>query len=501
MLFNSHIFLFLFLPLTLAGYYSLGLRIGKWSAFNFLTVASLVFYGYWNPRYTALIIASIVFNFWLGDLQHRSGKNRVVLWAGVAVNLSVLGFYKYGHFAAVTLNELTGLRLTVQTVALPLAISFFTFTQIAYIVDVYRGLNRRYTFREYCFFVLFFPHLIAGPIVRHYEIIPQIGGDIFPFKSQCISAGFTVFILGLAKKVLLADTVASTATRVFDTVHQGDSPHLILAWAGALAYTVQLYFDFSGYSDMAIGLAYMFGIKLPLNFNSPYNAVSIIDFWRRWHISLSRFLRDYLYIPLGGSRTRLVRRCANLWLTMLLGGLWHGAGWTFVIWGGMHGFYLMVNHAWRAVTKSAPWAQTRIMRAGYRVVTFASVVVGWVLFRSETLADAGRLLQGMVAWNGVVLPRALQVAIPTAIQPVIFFNDLGFSAWEACIIAVLLAIAVLAPNTQELLWEADPALERAPAPARWSWSASAAWACYVGVLSAVVICSLGRVSEFLYFQF
>ena len=502
MLFNSYMFLFAFLPLALAGYYGAGKWFGKWAALKFLVLASLVFYSYWNPRYTLLIIGSIVFNYYLAKLEQRTERGkRLLLIAGVTVNLSILGYFKYAQFAVTTIHELTGLNGAVTNVVLPLAISFFTFTQIAYIVDVYRGLEQSYSFREYCFFVLFFPHLIAGPIVRHYEILPQLEGVGFRYRWDYLSVGLTMFILGLGKKVLLADTVAPTASEVFGMLHQGFKLHFALAWAGSLAYTCQLYFDFSGYSDMAIGLGYMFGIKLPLNFNSPYKAASMIEFWRRWHISLSRFLRDYLYISLGGNRGGSVRRYLNLFVTMLLGGLWHGAGWTFVLWGGLHGLYLAVNHSWRAVTRDAAWAQGKVIGWSYHLLTFLAVVAGWVVFKSESLHDAARMLKGMAGINGFVFPRGAAPWIPTAIRDSLVFDEMGISGLEAVVICVLLAIVFLLPNTQELMSEANPALDPVTSRPRYVWKSTPAWACAVGALFALVVLSLGHVSEFLYFQF
>lgn len=504
MLFNSYPFLLVFLPLTITGYCLLNARAGKWAALNFLTIASLVFYAYWNPPYLLLIFASILLNFQLGKLQQRavSGK-RALLVAGVIANLGTLTYYKYTGFGAQIIHELTGLPVGVATRFLPLAISFFTFTQIAYLVDMYRGLKKSYSFKEYCFFVLFFPHLIAGPIVRHYEILPQIEGNKLPFSLDSLAAGITMLIIGLAKKVLLADTVASTANTIFGLAHQGGHLHLALAWAGALAYTCQIYFDFSGYSDMALGLGLVFGIRLPLNFNSPYKSLNIVDFWRRWHMSLSRFLRDYLYIPLGGGRVGRNRKYANLIATMLLGGLWHGAGWTFVIWGGLHGLYLIVNHVWATLTKGLAWAESRAAHGIYRVTTFTAVVVAWVVFRADSLSDSIRILRGMIGWNGVVLPQSVEHVFSGHVPIWLRFSDadFGLSVGKLLPIAFLLTISFLAPNTQEIMSKARPALDSTWSDGRISWSLSPAWACVAGILLAAIICSLKTVSAFIYFQF
>ena len=504
MLFNSYIFLLVFLPLTVSGYCLLNARFGKWAALNFVTLASLVFYGYWNPPYTLLILASIAVNFLLGRLLYRAGAGRkALLVAGVIANLGTLAWFKYARFGAQVVHDLTGLPVSLAGSFLPLAISFFTFTQIAYLVDVYRGMKTSYSFKEYCFFVLFFPHLIAGPIVRHYEILPQIEESKLPFRSDSLAAGLTILVIGLAKKVLLADRVAPTAATVFGLAHYGAHMHLFLAWAGALAYTCQIYFDFSGYSDMALGLGLMFGIRLPLNFNSPYKAANIVDFWRRWHMSLSRFLRDYLYIPLGGGRVGPYRKYANLMATMLLGGLWHGAGWTFVIWGGLHGLYLIVNHTWAALTDGLVWAESHIARGIYRVLTFTAVVAAWVLFRAASLPDSIRMLRGMFGWNGLVLPRRMEFAFAGHAPGWLSFAGVAFGVSPAQLlwIALLLAIAFLAPNTQEIMRKARPALEYTCSDGRITWSLKPAWACAAGILMAPIMSSLRTVSEFIYFQF
>lgn len=502
MLFNSRIFLFIFLPVTLILFWMINSRLGTKDSVTFLSFASLAFYGYWNPPYVLLIVASIALNFALGRLQGKAGGgSRTLLVAGIALNLGVLCYFKYFSFAASTLQDLVGVSWTISAILLPLAISFFTFTQIAYLVDVYRGIGRSYDFREYCFFVLFFPHLIAGPIVRHYEIIPQIENGRMPFRLEALAAGLTMFTLGLAKKVLLADTVASTASWIFASAHAGNQLSFSLSWVGALAYTCQIYFDFSGYSDMALGLGLMFGIKLPLNFDSPYMSASIVEFWRRWHISLSRFLKDYLYIPLGGSRAGKPRKYFNLMTTMLLGGLWHGAGWTFVIWGGLHGLYLVINHGWSAFTRGAGWADSWIARCFYHAITFLAVVVAWVLFRAESLPAAMTMLRGMVGLNGVMLPATFQPIIGKVVPSWVVFGSTPVSSWILLALACMLVIAFIAPNTQEIMRRAEPALESVHSNTWLAWSLKPAWAFGVGILLALVLGSLGRVSEFLYFQF
>lgn len=504
MLFNSYIFLFLFLPLTFLGY-RVALRQGQRSALGFLVVASLTFYGYWNPRYVGLIAGSIVFNYLFGGLQRRTRlahekPSRKLLWFGIAANLLLLGYYKYARFFVETTNQLAGTAFKLNEIVLPLAISFFTFTQIAYLVDEYDGMSCEYTFLDYCFFVLFFPHLIAGPIVRHHEILPQVKRRLSPNLDQ-VAVGCTMFIMGLFKKVVLADAVGPHATKVFSAAASGENPNFLLAWGGALAYSLQLYFDFSGYSDMAIGLGAMFGVRMPLNFNSPYKAHSITDFWRRWHISLSRFLRDYLYIRLGGNRKGPARRYANLILTMLLGGLWHGAGLTFIAWGALHGLYLLINHAWSAATKGCAWAATAPMRVSYRFLTLLAIIVGWVFFRADSFATAWRLLRGMIGMNGIILPPVLKRLAGESPISGVSFGLFGFGAGATVLVLVLGVIALFAPNSQEILCKARPAIEEPEACAPIAWKPTIKWAILLGVACGTAIVSMGRVSEFLYFQF
>ncbi|MEI9896261.1 MAG: MBOAT family protein [Chthoniobacter sp.] len=366
MLFNSHVFIFAFLPATLLGYFLIGARGRPRMAALWLTVASLFFYGWWNPHYLALIGGSIGFNYTLGVLISRArGAARKslapgLLALGICGNLGLLGYYKYAGFFVDNASMLFGTHWHWSAIVLPLGVSFFTFTQIAYLVDAYHGVTREYDFLYYTLFVTFFPHLIAGPIVLYRNLMPQFARpETYRFHAANMAGGVTLFVLGLAKKVVIADQLSPLVGVVFDSVAQGQTPALAASWIGALAYTLQLYFDFSGYSDMAIGLGRMFNVRFPLNFDSPYQARDIIDFWRRWHISLSTFLRDHLYIPLGGNRLGGPRRYLNLFLTMLLGGLWHGAAWTFVIWGGLHGIYLVVNRGWRRVIAGRAWARRR----------------------------------------------------------------------------------------------------------------------------------------------
>lgn len=519
MLFNSYEFLFLFLPVSFAFFYVLG-SYSRALAALWLFAASLFFYGWWNPAYVSLLLASILFNYAVGMAlaqAHRSnhGRKKTILILGTAANLGLLCYYKYANFFVSNANVLLDTAWQFENVILPLGISFFTFTQIAFLVDAYRGEVREGNFIHYGLFVTYFPHLIAGPVLHHKEMMPQFAqAKTYTLHWENISVGLTIFFIGLGKKVLLADGVAPYANPVFEVAARGEMLTLVEAWCGALAYTLQLYFDFSGYSDMAIGLSRLFGVHLPLNFNSPYKATSIIEFWRRWHITLSRFLRDYLYIALGGNRKGPLRRYANLLTTMLLGGLWHGAGWTFVVWGGLHGIYLIVNHAWgrlrSALLGNGPAG--RLERLAAMLLTFLAVVVGWVFFRAESFSAALRVLEAMAGANGTVVPHTwprlcdsclwvaqhklgMDIAIGTTASG---FDPLGDSLYW---IAALLAVAWFAPNTQQIMAKFKPALERVDASGMLSWAPTTAWALLTGAVGTLSLLHLSRVSEFLYFQF
>jgi alginate O-acetyltransferase complex protein AlgI len=403
-LFNSWEFVLLFLPLALLLHRALGRLWGIRAGIGVLIVASLGFYVWWSPANLPVLLCSIVGNYLAGmvlqsDSMQRSQVARGwVLFVAIAVNLVALGHYKYTNFLIGSLNSL-GASLQPQSILLPLGISFFTFTQIAYLVDSHRGKVIERSFPSYLVFVTYFPHLIAGPILHHSQMMPQLARVVpADIGVRDMYLGAAWFFIGLAKKVLLADSLAPFANAYFDAAADGVALTTAEAWTAALAYTFQLYFDFSGYSDMAIGLSLMFGVTLPLNFESPYKARNIIDFWRRWHITLSNFLRDYLYISMGGNRHGVPRRYANLVVTMLLGGLWHGASWTFVVWGGLHGLYLVMNHAWRWLTErfDLPRADRSTVLSGLSwLLTFLAVVVAWVLFRAESLESALAILAAM----------------------------------------------------------------------------------------------------------
>lgn len=407
MLFNSYGFIFFFLPVVLLGFFQLS-RFHHAYAAAWLAASSLVFYGYWNPAYVGLLLGSIISNYafglWIAKsaVQHASSRKRHVLIFSISANLLLLGYYKYTNFFLSSLNSLSDAHLTVGDIILPLGISFFTFTQIAFLVDTYQGRVKEYNFIHYVLFVTYFPHLIAGPVLHHKDMMPQFAHhSTYRINWENVATGILLFTLGLCKKVLWADSLAPYVNAIFDGTQTGMAsgtlPTIYEAWSGALAYTLQIYFDFSGYTDMALGIALMFNIRLPINFDSPYKSTSIIEFWRRWHITLSVFLRDYLYIPLGGNRHGKFRRYLNLLTTMLLGGLWHGAGWTFVIWGALHGLYLTVNHLWRDfvgerfLSRIPNWLGN--LTGGS--LTFIAIVSAWVIFRADNITQANVLLKAM----------------------------------------------------------------------------------------------------------
>jgi D-alanyl-lipoteichoic acid acyltransferase DltB (MBOAT superfamily) len=421
------------------------------------------------------------------------------------------------NFFAESAADLFGASFTLENIILPLAISFFTFQQITYLVDTSRGLASKYGFLHYALFVTFFPQLIAGPIVHHSEMMPQfMRTDLCILRYRNLAIGITIFGLGLFKKVIIADNVAVFGSPVFDAANAGATLTFFEAWGGALAYTFQLYFDFSGYSDMAIGLARMFGIRLPLNFNSPYKAENIVEFWRRWHMTLSRFLRDYLYIPLGGNRKGATRRYINLMTTMLLGGLWHGAGWTFVAWGGLHGIYLVTNHAWHRI-KRAVFNQRSFGVAGFwaaRLLTFLAVIIGWVFFRAESFDGATRILTGMGGFNGFLVPFGYKEALGPVGDALASWGwrfegggGLFRGSTQVIWLTVLLWAIWALPNTQEIMARYRPAYEHVSVDRRgllnriMCWRPQIRYAAITALLLIISLLSLRQVSEFLYFQF
>ncbi len=478
MLFNSYEFIFLFLPLTLSAFFFLSrLKFLKLSTF-ILVIASLAFYAYWDYRYIPLLVASILFNHNIGKIIERSPRKWLLVF-GLIVNIGLLSFFKYTCFFLNTCNYFFSGSIPVPEIVMPIGISFFTFTQIAYLVDAYRGETKGYDLLSYSLFVTFFPHLIAGPILYHKDMIPQFRSvRHFMYSHENMARGVVLFGLGLFKKVVIADKLSVLAGPVFD---RPEIVTLLEAWGGALAYTFQLYFDFSGYTDMALGIGLMLNVSLPVNFNSPYRATSIIDFWKRWHITLSTFLKRYLYIPLGGNRCGEARKALNIMITMLLGGLWHGAGWTFVIWGGLHGIYVLINHGWRKLDVAMPALLGRTL-------TFVAVVFAWVFFRAKSVPDAILLIKAMFGGNGFVLPQQdanlLWIFGDFGIK---FANVLKVATLEKFSILIGLYLLILcAKENLDIVSYLRP---------RW-WMAFGA-----GIFVAISILSINRVTEFLYFQF
>ncbi|SFT87538.1 D-alanyl-lipoteichoic acid acyltransferase DltB, MBOAT superfamily [Selenomonas sp. GACV-9] len=459
MLFNSYEFIFIFLPLTFIGFFLLGHKGKKRMATLWLVLASFFFYGYWDVRYVPLLFGSICFNYWVG--RHLEAKNHCKSWLifGVLINVLLLGYFKYMDFFLETVNMLAGHSLfDLPHIVLPLGISFFTFTQTAYLVDAYRGESKNESFLTYLEFVTIFPHLIAGPIINHKEMIPQFIADkTFRIDYENIALGLTVFTFGLFKKVVIADMLAVYANAAFG---HAMSLYCAEAWVGALSYTLQLYFDFSGYSEMAIGLALMFNLNMPVNFNSPYQACSIIDFWRRWHMTLGLWVKNYLYIPMGGNRNGELRKMRNLFVSMLIIGLWHGAGWTFVIWGGFHGALLMINHAWRKTAIVLPKAVSWGM-------TFLCVTLLWVIFRADNIHDAMAVLSSMGDFSSIA------------------YMDEDTRKHLIVLISSVLVLTVI-PNPLVMLRNFQP---------NYKW---------LGVTAVIMIFTLykfSRISDFLYFQF
>lgn len=484
MLFNSYEYILLFLPLVVLIYFSLN-RCGCTTGSKvWLVLASWFFYSYWNPAYFPLLLGSILVNYFVGTLLRTAPWNnhirRWVLIAGLIFNIGLLGYYKYADFFISNLNAVLGSSYNLLHLLLPLGISFFTFQQIAFLVDTYRGEAKEYRLVNYALFVSFFPQLIAGPIVHHREMMGQFEDPARKrWISDNVARGLFIFVLGLAKKVLIADTFGVWATYGFDTAA---SLTLIEGWITSLSYSLQLYFDFSGYSDMAIGAALMFNIVLPINFFAPYKATSIQDFWRRWHMTLSRFLRDYIYIPLGGNRQSELHTYRNTLITFLIGGLWHGAGWTFVFWGFLHGVALVINRAWRKLGISLPnWLSW--------LITFNFVNAAWVFFRAETWADAVKVLRAMAGLSGTALPASLAKFLgDLSSLGVTFSSQLldGHLLQAAPAVLVFMILVLTLRNSMEL---------------KDSFRAGWISAALTIILAVASILSLTRVSEFLYFNF
>ncbi|MFP5340199.1 MAG: MBOAT family O-acyltransferase [Gammaproteobacteria bacterium] len=512
MLFNSVEFIAGFLPVVLIGFFVLTGSGRQRLAVIWLTVVSLVFYGWWNPVYVPLLVGSMLVNYLLGGYLRRH-PSRLVLGLAVAANVLLLVYYKYTGFLLGTLDAALDLGWRVEDIILPLAISFFTFQQIAYLVDAHDGVVEEHDFANYCLFISFFPQLIAGPITHHAEMLAQFNDrDSFRARIDNLSLGATVFLLGLFKKVVIADTLALKATPVFSLAADGTIPAFYDAWTGALTYTLQIYFDFSGYSDMAIGLALLFGISLPANFNSPFKARNVIDYWSRWHMTLTRFLTAYIYNPIvlrvtrarmaaGKPQPRRGKMTAGTFFalvayptvfTMFISGIWHGAGWHFVTFGLLHGFYLVVAHGWRAWKARQGWKLDSDIwwhKAAAVALTFGCVVVAMVFFRASDVPTAMAILAGMLGLS------------PTST---------AMDRSDFVYIAALLVFVWGMPNVQQWMGHFRTALNFQPQP-HWTerllpvsaWRPTAIHGMAVGVLGffALAIAFSMAPTEFLYFQF
>jgi D-alanyl-lipoteichoic acid acyltransferase DltB (MBOAT superfamily) len=540
MLFNSYEFLFAFLPVTLLVFLLLG-RASRNLALGWLIVASLIFYAWWRPINVPIIGISLAVNFtlarWLQHTDERRSRWRVfILTLGIVFNVVFLGYFKYSNFILSAVNDLTGTDFVLIHIVLPLGISFITFQKIAFLVDVQAGRVESFTLRDYLLFVLFFPQLIAGPIVHYREMMPQFHSNPCRFDKEAMGVGLTMITFGLFKKVVLADGMASYVTPIYTLASGGAAISLIPAWVAAIGFTLQLYFDFSGYSDMAAGLARCFGVRLPLNFYSPLQAGSVIDFWSRWHVTLTRFLTAYLYNPLvlWLTRRRFARglpglggRNASLGaflqllagptlLTMFISGFWHGAGYLFILWGLLHGVYLVINHAWRLVGPKL-WASKesylRFMRPVGFVLTFFAVALGMVLFRSPTVHVAVDVFRGILGLHGVEFPRVLAEKLAARGLPLHFVSiaeGLSTKDFLAMLLwtLVLLLIALTLPNSIQIMARHQPVLGAMERPANtglarlaMNWNPTLGWAIVMSLMAAAAIMRVGGPSEFLYWQF
>jgi D-alanyl-lipoteichoic acid acyltransferase DltB (MBOAT superfamily) len=488
-LFNSFTFIFVFVPVVWMGFVLM--PVSRHDIANtWICIASLVFYGFSGAVFLVILILSITVNYGLAVLMlnaDRRDVQRALLIFGISGNLAVIGYFKYANFFVQNLGTTTiGFELAVA-IGLPLGISFFTFQKIAFLVDLYRGVVKEFDLRSYVFFVTFFPQLIAGPIVHYGEIAPQLSKGRRDHKAN-LTAGGSLFIIGLFKKVVIADSIAFPSNRFFNGVAAGVVPDFANAWVASLCYALQIYFDFSAYSDMALGLGRMFGINLPVNFASPYKASSIIEFWRRWHITLSRLLRDYLYIPLGGGRRGTSRRAVNLMLTMLIGGLWHGAAWAYVAWGGLHGLFLLVNHAWEQTALSGRLAKFGAWRFIAHALTLACVVFAWVPFRIGDLGMAVNIWMAMLG-IGAGKPMVWTMVGPRGVVAAV----------------ILMAAAIILPNALEIMVRIGTATPGYPASeirSSWlRWAPSLRWAIILGSAFGAALVKMNDASDFIYFHF
>jgi alginate O-acetyltransferase complex protein AlgI len=509
MLFNSYPFLLAFLPLTFTGYFLIG-RVSHRAALGWLTFASIFFYGYWSVRSLPILLGSICVNYTLGLLladRHRQGR-AALLGIALGANLLLIGYYKYVDFFILNSNTMLGLfgfhSLPYLHVLLPIGISFFTFTQIAFLIDSYQGKVLERDFLSYALFVTYFPHLIAGPIIHHKQVMPQLADPRnFSIDAGKIQIGTVVFVIGLGKKLLLADPLGVFVDKVFNVVQGDQVPEVLISWLGAVSYTFQMYFDFSGYSEMAVGLSLLFGIWLPFNFNAPLRATSIIEFWQRWHMSLTKYINEYLYVPLTLKFVRMsmdkpsvARVLYSLVIptmtTMVIVGLWHGANWTFVLFGVLHGLFLVINHLWRKRRflirpKHTPAAVPALVASW--LLTFTGVTVALAMFR------AGNVHQGLLIYQGMLGGGGLNIS-----EAGVYFTQLIKLPF---LLTLAFMIVLLSPSSPELAkrLSAQQQSQSEPTATMRFPPRQALYAVAVGLLLSVCILALGRPTPFLYFQF
>jgi D-alanyl-lipoteichoic acid acyltransferase DltB (MBOAT superfamily) len=486
MLFNSHVYIFIFLPLAVLICFFCNRFGAVVEGRLVLLPISLLFYGWAHPAYVPLLLGSICFNYLIvktlvpGELNRKRPFRSLVLVFGIAVNLSLLVYFKYADFLISNVNLMGGLRIPLLQLMLPVGVSFFTLNQIGCLVDSWRGKIKGLNFLSYAQFVSFFPYIMAGPIVRYEEVAPQLSGENSLFNFKNTSEGVYLFFIGLFKKVVLADSLAVWANHGFDVA---TTPTFVEAWVASLSYSLQLYFDFSGYTDMAIGSALILSVKLPINFNSPYRSLNIQDFWRRWHMTLGSFMRDYVYIPLGGSKVHEVRVLGNLMITFVIIGAWHGAGWTFIVWGCLHGLAMILFRLWKRLNIRVPNALSWLL-------TFIFVNGAWVFFRAKDLGGAMKVLRGMAGLNGFVVPKLFERFAPNlSAWGVSFGNPLaGIQGTDITALAVLflLLLSIAFKNSNELVQAFKPNLGRLS---------------FIVMVAVISVLYLGKYSEFLYFRF
>lgn len=515
MLFNSLSFILIFAPITYLIFFAARILAGTTLSLVVLVVASLVFYSWWNVRDLPILLASMAFNYAIFLALLHSSQKKLLLSIGICANLGLLIFYKYREFF---FGSGSGSFSSAIAMGLPLGISFLTFTQIAFLVDGYRKKFSERSPLNYMLFISFFPHLIAGPIIHYANIVPQFARRIDKADvARMLAVGITIFAIGLFKKVGLADSMQIYVNPLFATAN-GAPLAFTQAWLAALTFTLQIYFDFSAYSDMAIGLAYMLGVRLPMNFNSPLRATSLIDFWRRWHITLSSFLRDYLYIPLGGGRRGFARQLSNIIIVMVLGGLWHGAGITFVIWGASHGILIALNHGWRRIRpKRIDFIPSFVRKLSAWAVTSLCVIGTFVVFRAESMAAAMNVITGMIGMNGLdgfmggcdLAPLLFRECKPIAsiVNGVELFvrHEHIWQVWTS--VLVCFAVVLFMPNTARFMRRARPVIfekREPPVSAMLSslvWRPTAVWAALTIVLLFYSLSEIENAKQFIYFQF